>query len=106
MNNKTLATQYIKPKNKLKERVVVTVYLPSVSEIKLNINNNPNMNINTKDENSNGNNNSHRGMKASIEKTNKNTRQNMLVKRINNLCLPIGLNEHINGQNTLNNVVI
>ena len=82
------------------------MYLLSVNEIKLNINNNPNININTKDENSKGNNNSHKGISSSREKVNKNIKQNNLVKKKNSPCLLINFNEHMIGQNTLNNVVI
>jgi hypothetical protein len=96
----------VRPKNKLKERVVVMVCLLNVSEIKLNISNNLNMNINTKDENSSENSDSHKGIKASKGKASKNARQNTLVKIINSSCLLVGPNEHINGQNTLNSVVI
>ena len=106
MKSKILATQYVKPKNKLKERVVVMVYQLSVNEIKLNINNNPNININTKDENSKGNNGSHRGISISIEKVNKNVKQNILAKKRNIPWLLVSSNEHMIGQNTLNNVVI
>lgn len=106
INNRILATQYVEPKNKLKERVVVTVYLLSVIEIKLNISNSLNININVKDENSRGNNNSHEGISASKEKVSKNIRQNVLVNKRNNPCLFTSLSEYIIGQNTLNNVVI